>query len=287
MSHPLTPSAIAPPLRSAPDRPVLVHSPGARVVRAPLPRASVTPTARPAADLEIAIPAYNEAARLPSTLRHTVEYLREQPWRSRVVVVDNGSSDGTAEVVRAHARASDDRVPVVLVGCARPGKGAAVRRALLSSRSRFVGFFDADLATPVETLATAMEHLEAGAAAVIGSRHAPGAQFVQAQPAGRRLGGAAFRLMVRSLVRGVHDTQCGFKFFERHAVTQALVTCRTTGFAFDVELLRQLQRAGLDIVEVPVAWSHADESSFSPLRDGLASFGAVLQMQRSTTGWAS
>jgi len=247
----------------------------------------VVPEARPAADLEIAIPAYNEAARLPLTLRNTVEYLREQPWRSRVVVVDNGSSDGTAEVVRAYARATDGRIPVDLVGCARPGKGAAVRRGLLSSRSRFVGFFDADLATPVETLATAMEHLRAGAAAVIGSRHTPGARFVQAQPAGRRLGGAAFRLMVRSLVHDVHDTQCGFKFFERHAVTQALVTCRTTGFAFDVELLRQLQRAGREIVEVPVAWSHADESSFSPVRDGLASFGAVLQMQRSTVGWTS
>ncbi len=88
------------------------------------------------------------------------------------------------------------------------------------------------------------------------------------------------------MVKGVHDTQCGFKFFERHAVTHALVTCRTTGFAFDVELLRQLQRAGLDIVEVPVAWSHAGESSFHPLRDGLASFSAVLQMHR-PTGWAS
>jgi dolichyl-phosphate beta-glucosyltransferase len=287
MSHPVTPATIAPPARTGPDRPVLIHSPGARVVRAPIPRVPVTVEARPAADLEIAIPAYNEAARLPLTLRRTVEYLREQPWRSRVVVVDNGSSDGTAEVVRAHARAADNRVPVDVVGCARPGKGAAVRRALLSSRSRFVGFFDADLATPVETLTTAMEHLEGGAAAVIGSRHTPGAQFVQAQPAGRRLGGAAFRLMVRSLVSGVHDTQCGFKFFERHAVTQALVTCRTTGFAFDVELLRELQRAGLDIVEVPVAWSHAEDSSFSPLRDGLATFGAILQMQRSTAGWTS
>jgi dolichyl-phosphate beta-glucosyltransferase len=236
--------------------------------------------ARPQADLEVAIPAYNEASRLPATLQRTLDFLRDQPWSSRVVVVDNGSSDGTAEVARNLARHADPRVPVHVVGCARPGKGAAVRRALLSSRSRFVGFFDADLATPVETLTAAMQHLERGAAAVIGSRHAPGARFVQAQPATRRLGGAAFRLATRTLVDGVHDTQCGFKFFDRHAVTQALVSCRATGFAFDVELLRQLQRNGSEIVELPVAWSHAGQSSFHPLRDGIASFSAVLQMQR-------
>jgi glycosyltransferase involved in cell wall biosynthesis len=243
----------------------------------------LTPTAgsaRPVADLEIAIPAYNEANRLPETLRRTVAFLREQRWSSRIVVVDNGSSDATADVVRAAARDSD-AVPVDLVGCAQPGKGAAVRRALLSSRSRHVGFFDADLATPLETLVSAMDHLERGAAAVIGSRHTAGAEFVQAEPPARRLGGAAFRLLTRTLVSGVHDTQCGFKFFEREAVMLALVECRSTGFAFDVELLHQLQRTGAEIVELPVAWSHGDDSSFSPWRDGLASFGAVLQMQRS------
>ena len=275
------------PLRDVPQRPSSPQTTKGRSLR---PAADLPVTfghARPAADLEVAIPAYNEAARLPYTLRRTVEFLRDQPWSSRIVVVDNGSSDETTDVAREVARSTDAGVPVDLVGCARPGKGAAVRRALLSSRSRFVGFFDADLATPVETLATAMTHLEAGAAAVIGSRHTPGARFVQAQPPGRRLGGAAFRLIARNVVKGVHDTQCGFKFFERHAVTHALVTCRTTGFAFDVELLRRLQHDGATIVEIPVAWSHAGQSSFHPVRDGIASFGAVIHMQRSTLGWAS
>jgi hypothetical protein len=158
---------------------------------------------------------------------------------------------------------------------------------LLRSRSRYVGFFDADLATPVETLSTAMEHLEAGATAVVGSRHAPGARFVQHQPAARRLGGAAFRKMTGSLVSGIHDTQCGFKFFDRAALVPALVTCRTTGFAFDVELLRHLQSAGAEIVEIPVAWSHAGGSSFSPLRDGMSAFRTVLQLQRVAAGLSS
>lgn len=253
----------------------------------PLDGRAAGATVRPGADLEVAIPAYNEAERLPRTLHRTIEFLQGQPWSSRIVVVDNGSCDETAEVTRTIARTADPCVPVDLVGCSRPGKGAAVRRALLSSRSRFVGFFDADLATPVETLAVAMGHLGNGAVAVIGSRHTIGSVFVEAQPVVRRLGGAIFRMAVRSLVEGVQDTQCGFKFFERRAVTHALVVCRTTGFAFDVELLRQMQRDGAQIVEVPVTWSHAGASSFRPWQDGIASFGAVRQIQRSPGGWSS
>jgi dolichyl-phosphate beta-glucosyltransferase len=269
------------------DRPVLVQLRAARDSAPATTPPGAQPAPRPTVDLEIAIPAYNEALRLPETLRRTVAFLREQPWSSRVVVVDNGSSDGTADVVRAFSAVADDGVAVELVGCARPGKGAAVRRALLRSRSRFVGFFDADLATPVETLCTVMQHLEAGATAVVGSRHAPGARFVQHQPTTRRLGGAAFRLATRSLVAGVHDTQCGFKFFDRAALVPALVTCRTTGFAFDVELLRHLQDAGAEIVEIPVAWSHGGGSSFSPLRDGMSAFRAVLEFQRLMAGQAA
>jgi dolichyl-phosphate beta-glucosyltransferase len=269
------------------ERPVLVQLRGPRDTSPAPARTAVLPPPRPTVDLEVAIPAFNEASRLPATLLRTVEFLREQPWSSRVVVVDNGSSDGTADVVRAFGAATDGEVQVELVGCAQPGKGAAVRRALLRSRSRFVGFFDADLATPVETLSVVMEHLAAGATAVIGSRHAPGARFVQHQPASRRLGGAAFRAVTHSLVAGVHDTQCGFKFFDRAALVPALVTCRTTGFAFDVELLRHLQDAGAEIVEVPVAWSHAGGSSFSPLRDGMSAFRAVLQLQRVAAGTTS
>ncbi|WP_081866184.1 glycosyltransferase [Blastococcus sp. URHD0036] len=285
MTPSATPITAALGVRPLLPRPVLVHGNRAASL-SPQPTRPLPGSARPV-DLEVSIPAYNEAGRLPRTLERTVEFLAEQPWSSRLLVVDNGSSDGTADVVRAHIRASDSTVPVELVGCARPGKGAAVRRALLHSRARFVGFFDADLATPVETLSIAMTHLQAGAAAVVGSRYTAGAQFVHAQPAGRRLGGAAFRLMTRSLVKGVQDTQCGFKFFERAAIVPALVTCRTSGFAFDVELLRHLQQAGMDIVEVPVAWSHAGGSSFSPLKDGMSAFRTVLQLQRYAVGSGS
>lgn len=249
------------------------------------PRASAvsTPTshavARTTVDLEVIIPAYNEAERIPATLRATADFLETQSWSSRIVVVDNGSVDDTSAVVRAFSRTASS-VEIALLGCAQPGKGAAVRRGLLSSRARYAGFIDADLATPISTLDSAMPLLEAGATAVIASRHAPGAEFVQPQQLGRRLGGGAFRLMTRRMVQGIADTQCGFKFFDLAAAKRALVECRVTGFAFDVELLQRLQNQGGQILELPVAWTDDPASTFRPVRDGLASFNAVRQMAR-------
>ena len=252
------------------------RDPRPRPVRLPDGRPALR---RPAVDLEVVVPAYNEAARLPATVAATVDYLSAQPWTSRLVVVDNGSSDDTAQVTRALADPSA-RVPVNVIGCARPGKGAAVRRGVLTSESRFVGFFDADLATPVETLATAMDLLVEGAAAVVASRYAPGAALLRRQPLGRRVGGAVFRRMTHGVVEGVHDTQCGFKFFDRETVSRALAQCRTTGFAFDVELLRRIQADGGSIVEIPVAWTDDPRSTFRPIPDGIACFTALLALRR-------
>jgi glycosyltransferase involved in cell wall biosynthesis len=237
-------------------------------------------TRRTPVDLEVVIPAYNESARLPETLRRSVLHLDAQAWRSRIVVVDNGSADETAVLART-AAARTDRVDVTVIGCSRPGKGAAVRRGLLTSTSPLVGFFDADLATPLPTLAAAVDALRDGAAAVIASRHVPGARFVVPQTLGRRAGGTAFRLLARSVVSGVADTQCGFKFFRREAVQAAIARVRTTGFAFDVELLAQVQRDGGRITEIPVAWTDGAGSTFRPVRDGLASFRAVLDLRGS------
>ena len=253
---------------------------GQLLARAPYGLSVPADRARPFVDVELIIPALNESARLPLTLERSVTFLRGQPWSSRLVVVDNGSVDDTPAVARRVAARLGGEVPVEVVGCSRPGKGAAVRRGLLSSSSRFVGFFDADLATPVETLTAAMAHLEAGAAAVIASRNLPGSSFVRPQQFGRRAGGAAFRLVSHGLVKGVRDTQCGFKLFERDAAVRALVRCRTEGFAFDVELLHRVQRNGGVIVELPIAWTDSPDSRFHPIRDGFPSFSAVLRMQK-------
>ncbi|MGY1710113.1 glycosyltransferase [Geodermatophilus sp. SYSU D00758] len=237
---------------------------------------------RPFVELEVVIPALNEERRLPATLARTVEYLARQDYSSAVVVVDNGSVDRTADVVREVMRRS--QVPVHLVGCAAPGKGSAVRRGLVTGRSRFVGFMDADLATPIETLDRVVPLLRSGVTTVIGSRNAPGA--IRAVPQGvvRRAGGEAFRAASRTVLPGVTDSQCGFKFFSGQVVRRAITDCRVSGFSFDVELLGRLQRAGHAIVEVPVTWTDMAGSTFNPVRHGLRSFTDTVRVRRLLSG---
>ena len=244
----------------------------------PLPPAQTAPTtasSRSTVDLEVVVPAFNEAERLPATLERLTAYLLDCPWISRVVVVDNGSSDHTATAVHS---IETSEIDVVTIGCSRPGKGAAVSRGLLSSTSPFVGFMDADLSTPVDTVWRAMQALRQGAAAAIASRYAPGARLDRTQPLGRRLGGTVFRALARPLVTDVNDTQCGFKFFQRDIVQAALRRCRFDGFAFDVELLQQIRVVGGRIVELPVIWTDDNRSSFRPVRDGIASFAAMASL---------
>jgi hypothetical protein len=236
-------------------------------------------------DLEVIIPAYNESGRLPATLAAMVAFLSEQPWTSRVVVVDNGSVDDTAATVlavtgRACNVATGWCVEAVAIGCSQAGKGAAVHRGLRTSRSRIVGFTDADLSTPLETFLPVMAALDGGAAAAIASRHAPGASIAGRQPLGRRLGGTAFRMLSRPLVPGIRDTQCGFKFFDRVAAQNAMWRARSTGFAFDIELLRLIRDDGGRIDEIPVTWTDTAGSTLRPVRDGLAAFTAVAKLHR-------
>jgi dolichyl-phosphate beta-glucosyltransferase len=230
-------------------------------------------------DIEVVIPAYNESSRLPATLAEMASFLTTQPWRSRIVVVDNGSSDDTSAIAGALSHASRT-VEVVAIGCAEAGKGAAVLRGLRTSSARFVGFTDADRSTPIVTLLAAVAALQGGAAAAIASRHAPGATYAVRQTFTRRMGGHVFRTVARPLVPGVRDTQCGFKFFDRAAVDHALLATRATGFAFDVELLRRIHDDGGSIVELPVTWTDTPGSTLRPMRDGLAAVAAVGRMHR-------
>jgi dolichyl-phosphate beta-glucosyltransferase len=224
--------------------------------------------------LEIVIPARNEARRLPHTLRQTIQYLEAQPYSSSIVVVDNGSVDQTSDLV---ARRWSDRVSVQLVGCAQPGKGAAVRRGFLTSRAHFIGFMDADLATPIETLDIVMPLLDEFQV-VIGSRHISGAAFAKRQPVHRAVSGVMFRTIAQRVLPGFTDTQCGFKFFHGTVARTAVRHLRIDGFAFDVELLRALTGMGAPIKEIPVLWSDQDGSTLRSLRDGARAAADVLRM---------
>jgi dolichyl-phosphate beta-glucosyltransferase len=219
---------------------------------------------RPSCYLEILIPALNEARRLPYTLMRTVRYLELQAYSSSVVVIDNGSVDQTSDLVD---QTWSDRVPVRLTGCAEPGKGAAVRRGILTSRATFVGYMDADLATPIETLDVVVPLL-GDFQAVVGSRHCRGAAFAKRQPVRRAAGGLLFRAVAHRVLPDLTDTQCGFKFFAGDVARRAARRLHIDGFAFDVELLRAIIQTGVPVKEVPVVWSDRDGSTLHPLRDG-------------------
>lgn len=226
--------------------------------------------------LEVLIPARNEAQRLPHTLMCTIRYLERQQYSSSVVVIDNGSVDQTADLA---ARAWSDRVPVHLAGCARPGKGAAVRRGILTSRAHFIGYMDADLATPIETLDVVIPLLDVSQA-VIGSRRINGASLVRRQPVHRAAGSIVFRAMAQRVLHGLTDTQCGFKFFDGDLARTVARKLSIDGFAFDVEMLGVISEMGIAIKEIPVIWSDAKGSTLHALRDGTRAIADVYRLGR-------
>ncbi|GAA3946559.1 hypothetical protein GCM10023085_30930 [Actinomadura viridis] len=218
------------------------------------------------ARLEIVVPAYNEAARLPGGLALLGEKLAGAAPRSEIIVVDNASTDGTAAVVSGWR----GPVPVRLVRCARRGKGAAVRAGLLETRAPYVGFCDADMATDLAALDGALALLRAGHPVVVGSRRHPGSLVEEyAQPM-RRLGAITFNRLVRDLAGGIADTQCGFKFFSGPLARAAAAELRTAGFAFDVELLMHCVRRGASVTAIPVIWRDRPGTTFSVRRHASA-----------------
>ena len=241
---------------------------------------------RPPCDIEILIPAKNEARRLPHALFRMIRYLEQQPYSSALAVIDNGSADRTVNLVK---RLGTGRVPIHLVGCAERGKGAAVRRGVLTSSARYVGYMDADLATPIETLDFIVPLLKGGYDAVIGSRHIGGATLAEPQAGSRVLGGAVFRFLAQRILPGIEDSQCGCKFFTAQTARAAIRDLRVTGSAFDVELLRAVIALDVNIVEIPVVWSDQEGSTLNGLRDGVKAIADVFRLARRSTslcaGW--
>lgn len=213
-------------------------------------------------DLTVVIPAYNEEHRLGPTLDAVTAHLtgsEPRPWE--VVVVDDGSTDGTRSVpALGHPR-------VRLVGSSRHrGKGHALRLGVAASRGRRVLVTDADLSAPIEELGRLDKALAEGAHAAIASRCVPGAHIAGRQhPVRELLGRAGKALIRRAAVPGIRDTQCGFKLFDGDRARAAFGAARLDGWGIDVEVLRHFQRAGWPVAEVPVRWSHRPGSKVGPL----------------------
>ena len=216
-------------------------------------------------EISVVIPAYNEAEGIQAALEQVAAYFRSRAIAAEIVVVDDGSTDGTAELAST--------APVsarVMVNDRNRGKGYSVRRGILSAQGRYVGFTDADMATPIDQLDKVREALESGADVVIGSRALPESQIARHQPWWRERAGRLFGSFVRTvLLPGIPDSQCGFKFFSAAAAQAIFSQQQLEGWAFDVELLYIARRLGYNIVQVPVRWIDEPNSRVRMLRDGL------------------
>ncbi|MBI4313160.1 MAG: glycosyltransferase family 2 protein, partial [Chloroflexi bacterium] len=217
--------------------------------------------------LSIVIPAYNEEARILPTLQQVTGYLETQPYTWEVIVANDGSADATPRLAAEFAGAHPQ---VILLDLPHRGKGGAVRDGMLKASGQRRFLCDADLSMPIEQLERFLtpEMLEHDI--VIGSREAPGARRFN-EPARRHIMGRAFNLMARLFaVRGIRDTQCGFKCFAAEAAQALFPLQRANGFGFDIELLFLAQRFGMRLVEAPIDWYYMTHSKVRPLRDSVA-----------------
>ena len=210
--------------------------------------------------LSVIFPAYNEEKTLADTLAKADKYLRGQTYDYEIIVINDGSKDKTAEIVRGlesqikNLRLIDNKQ--------NHGKGYVVRQALLNARGDYRIFSDSDNATSIDQVEKLLPYFSQGFDIVIGSRDAKGAIIANPQPFYRRMIGDIFNLMVQIIVGlyGVWDTQCGFKMLSAKAVADIMPKCRIDRWAFDPEILAIGRKKGYKIKEVPVRWVNNPDS---------------------------
>ena len=215
----------------------------------------------------IVIPAFNESARLGATLEKVLAYVHARRWDAEVIVVNDGSRDNTADIVRAFA--AKDPALRLLENPGNRGKGYSVRNGMLNAHGRIVLFSDADLSSPIEEAPRLFDALEQGADIAIGSRWLRAETQTQRQPLHRQLFGRIFNLMLRiTLGLQFKDTQCGFKAFKQSAVQAIFPLQQIERWGFDPEVLFLARKFKFKVQEVSVAWGHSGGTRINPLLDG-------------------
>jgi glycosyltransferase involved in cell wall biosynthesis len=224
------------------------------------------------------LPAYNESERLSESIPKVLDYVRGRGFAAEIIVVNDGSTDATADVVRGFA--AKDPMIVLLENPGNRGKGYSVRNGMLHARGDVALFTDADLSSPITEADKLFTALNAGADVAIGSRWLQRELQTERQPLLRQLYGRLFNLGLR-IVLGLRykDTQCGFKAFNRRAIETVFTRQHIERWGFDPELLFLADTFKLKTKEVPVEWAHDHRSKIHPVRDGLRMGIEVLKIR--------
>ena len=216
--------------------------------------------------LSIIVPAHNEENRLSETLSQLVNFTNSQDYTSEIVIVENASTDRTLEIAQGFAI---DHPGVQVLHDDRPGKGLAVQTGMLAAQGEYRFICDADLSMPANEITRFLPPSLAGVDIAIASREAPGAVRYN-EPPMRHFVGRVFNNLVRLIIlRGLQDTQCGFKCFTQEAAEVLFPLQTVTGWTFDVEILAIAQRLGFKIVEVPIPWYYFGSSKVRVFQDSV------------------
>ena len=224
------------------------------------------------------LPAYNESERLASSIPEVLDYVYGRGLQAEIIVVNDGSTDDTADVVRRFA--VDNPMIVLLENPGNRGKGYSVRNGMLHARGEVALFTDADLSSPIPEADKLFAALADGADVAIGSRWLKRELQTERQPILRQLYGRLFNLgLIVVLGLDYRDTQCGFKAFTRRAIQMLFTRQRVERWGFDPELLYLARKLRLKTVEVPVEWAHDHRSKINPFRDGMQMGVDVLKIR--------
>ena len=238
----------------------------------------------PHPEISIVIPVYNEEKNVEEAMRRIQAFmsLKDQPWEC--LIVNDGSRDRTERIVREALASQAYPHFYLLSDATNRGKGFAVRQGVLASQGRFVLVSDVDLSSPIKELNKLLKAMEEGFDIAIGSRavHSPGCDVQQSFK--RWLAGRIFNLFVRILaLKGISDTQCGFKCFKKEAAHRLFTQQKLDGFSFDVEVLCLARKNGMKIKEVPVMWRQGQQTRVQLFQDSYKMVRDLFYLRTSST----
>jgi dolichyl-phosphate beta-glucosyltransferase len=229
-------------------------------------------------ELSIVIPCFNEEQRLPRTIELIEQYLARVGTPYELILVDDGSIDGTRQIM--DAAAERNRSVRLEALPQNRGKGRALAEGVAVARGAEVLVTDADLSTPIEEIDKLRAELRNGAGVAIASRALRGSRVEVSQPAYRVLMGKAFNLLVQAvLLPGIWDTQCGFKLFRADVAHDVFAGLTTDGFGYDPEVLYRAKKRGVRIAEVPVVWRNSAPTKVSPIKSSIDMFKHVVRVR--------